>query len=80
MLVCSTMCTAFSQIQALSVECRDPAIVRREFESAKDHVRWVMKLCWIQVREKRYFLFEHHKAATSWKMAEVERVSKMDGV
>ena len=39
-----------------------------------------MKLCAIQVRENRYFLFEHPKTATSWKMAEVQRVSKMDGV
>ena len=65
MLVCSPMCTAFSQLQAINAERRDPAIVRRELESAKDHVRWVMKLCAIQVRENRYFLFELPKTATS---------------
>ena len=75
MLICSPMCTAFSQIQALNVERRDPAVVRRELESAKDHVRWVMKLCSLQARENRYFLFEHPKTATSWKMAEVEKLS-----
>ncbi len=80
LLVGSPMCTAFSQLQAINVARRDPAIVRRELESAKDHVRWVMKLCALQVRENRYFLFEHPKTATSWKMAEVERVSRMDGV
>ena len=80
MLICSPMCTAFSQIQALNVERRDPAVVRRELESAKDHVRWVMKLCAIQLRENRYFLFEHPKTATSWKMAEVLKVANMSGV
>ena len=80
MLICSPMCTAFSQIQALNVERRDPAIVRRELDNAKDHVRWTMKLCALQVREGRYFLFEHPKTATSCKMAEVERVATMKGV
>ena len=74
------MCTALSQIQALNAERRHPAIVRRELESAKDHVIGLMKLCAIQVRENQYFLFEHPKTATSWKMAEIERVSRIDGV
>ena len=65
MLVCSPMCTAFSRLQALNEERRDPAIVRRELECAKDHVRWVMKLCATQVREGRYFLFENPMTATS---------------
>ena len=37
MVMCSPMCTAFSAIQALNKARRDPAIVRRELESAKDH-------------------------------------------
>ena len=68
MIICSPMCTAFSQIQALNVERRDPGVVRRELESAKDHVRWTMKICATQVREGRYFLFEHPRSASSWKM------------
>ena len=39
-----------------------------------------MKFCTLQPREGRYFLFEHNKTATSWKVTEVERVSSMDGV
>ena len=39
-----------------------------------------MKICTIQVRENRDVLFEHPKTATSWKMAEIEKVSRMDGV
>ena len=80
MIVCSPMCTAFSQIQALNVERRDPAVVRRELECAKDHVRWTMRICATQVREGRYFLFEHPKTASSWKMPEVEKVARMAGV
>ena len=80
MLVCSPMCTAFSAIQALNADRRDPAVVRRELEGAKDHVRWVMKIRTLQLREGRYFLFEHPRSATSWKMPEVEKVAGMDGV
>ena len=54
--VSSPMYTAFSQIQALNVEPWDPAIVRREFESAKDHVRCVTKMCAIQVPGEPVFL------------------------
>ena len=70
------MCTAFSRLQALNEERRDPAIVRRELECAKDHMRWVMKLCATQVREGRYFPFEHPMTATSWFMPEVEKVAR----
>ena len=80
MVMCSPMCTAFSQIQALNKERRDPGIVRRELECAKDHVRWVMKVCSLQHREGRYFAYEHPKTATSWKMAEVIKVANMDRV
>ena len=42
-------------------------------------MRWVMELCAIQVCENRYFLFEHPKTVTSWKMAKVERVWRTNG-
>ena len=64
----------------MNEERRDPVIVRGELECAKDHVRWVMKLCATQAREGRYFLFEHSMTATSWFMPEVEKVARMDGV
>ena len=43
-------------------------------------MRWVIKLCALQASENRYFLFEHPKTTTSWKMAEVKKVARMDGV
>ena len=80
MIVLSPMCTAFSQIQAINKGRRDPAVVRRELDEAKDHIRWVMKICAIQARANRYFVFEHPANATSWDMAEVKKVHSMEGV
>ena len=80
MLILSPMCTAFSQIQAINKERRDPAVVRRELDEAKDHIRWVMKLCALQARANRYFVFEHPASASSWEMAEIKKVHDMEGV
>ena len=80
MVMCSPMCTAFSRLQALNEDRRDPKVVRRELESAKDHVRWVMRVCALQHREGRYLLYEHPATATSWQMAEVQKVAKLDRV
>ena len=74
------MCTAFSQIQAINKGRRDPNVVRRELDEAKDHIRWVMRLCAMQARANRYFVFEHPASATSWEMAEIQKVREMPGV
>ena len=80
MVIMSPMCTAFSQIQAINKDRRDPQIVRRELDDAKDHIRWVMKIAALQVRSNRYFAFEHPATATSWLMVEVKKVHDMEGV
>ena len=79
-IILSPMCTAFSQIQAINKGRRDPAVIRREIDDAKDHIRWVMKLCALQHRSNRYFVFEHPAGATSWDMAEVKKVHGLEGV
>ena len=73
MLVMLPMCTAFSQIQAINKDRRGPAVIRRELDEGKDHIRWVMKLCALQHRANRYFAFKHPATATSWDMAEVKK-------
>ena len=80
MIIMSPICTAFSQIQAINKQRRDPKIVRQELDDAKDHIRWVMKIAAIQVRCNRYFAFEHPATATSWDMAEIKKVHDMEGV
>ena len=65
MLVLSPMYIAFFQIQSINKGRRDPAAVRRELDEAKDHSRWVMKLCARRARANRYFVFEHPASATS---------------
>ena len=44
---------------------RDADIIKRELDEAKDHTKFVMRVCATQVREHRYFLFEHPASATS---------------
>ena len=78
-LILSPMCTAFSSMQNINRDRRDPGIVTSELEEAKDHVRWCMKLCALQARSNRYFVYEHPAGATSWSMAEVKKVAAMEG-
>ena len=80
MIVCSPMCTAFVQLQIINKHRRDAEVIKRELDEAKDHIRFVMRVCATQVREHRYFLSEHPAMATSWRMADVKKVQGMDCV
>ena len=79
-LILSPMRTAFSTIQNINKERRDPQTVKKELEDGKDHVRWVMRLCALQHRANRYFALGHPSTATSWEMAEVKKVAALDRV
>ena len=57
----------------INKDSRDPGLVRRELDEAKDHVRCVKRICAMQARANGYFVFEHPASATSWNMAEVCR-------
>ena len=59
MVVCSPMCTAFSQMQNINKNRRDPEVIKRELDDAKDHIRFAMSICATQLREHRYFVFEN---------------------
>ena len=74
------MCTAFSQIQNINKNRQDPAVIRRELDEAKDHMRFVMRVCATQVRENRYFVFEHPDGASSWDMPEVKKIMELECV
>ena len=74
------MCTALTIIRNINYERRDEKVIACEFEDARDHVRWCMKLCRMQAKSNRYFVYEHPAGATSWSMPEVKKVVAADGV
>ena len=74
MVICSPMCTSFSQMQNINKNRRDPETIRRELDDAEDHIQFVMSICATQLREHRYFIFEHVDGASSWQMAEVKKL------
>ena len=74
------MCTAFSQMQNINKNRRDPKDIKRELDDAKDHIRFVMSICATQWRENRYFLFEHPDGASWWDMPEVKKIREASGV
>ena len=79
-IILSPMCTAFSSIQRINRDRRDPEIVHSELEEAKDHVRWCMRFCAMQHRSNRYFVYEHPASASSWFLTEVKKMASASGV
>ena len=53
---------------------RGAAVIKRELDEAKGHVRCVVTVCAAQVRENRFSLSERPATATSWDIAEVKKV------
>ena len=52
----------------------------RKLASAKVHIDFSLKLFETQRRLGNYFLFEHPKSATSWKLNEITEFMKKQGV
>ena len=80
MLICTPMCTAFSNIQNLNKAKRDPDIAAAEIARAREHLKWCCRLYQMQVSRGAYFLHEHPAHATSWKTPEIEEVMGLPGV
>ena len=79
-LIGSPMCTAFSNIQNLNKMRRDPAVIEKEYEKARVHLKWCCRLYQAQIDRGAYFLHEHPAGATSWKLPEVLEVLAREGV
>jgi hypothetical protein len=58
----------------------DDSDVRKKLAEALEHVKFALKLCMIQHREGRLFVFEHPVGATSWGTTMMSEVAKQDGV
>ena len=80
LLIGSPMCTAFSNIQNLNKMKRDPAVVEKEYEKARVHLKWCCQLYMAQINKGAYFLHEHPAGATSWRLPEVLEVLECEGV
>ena len=68
LIICSPPCTKFSRLQALNLYLNDETW-RIEFEKERlkaiKHIDFCIKLCKVQQRRGRYFLFEHPAYADS---------------
>lgn len=71
-IICSPPCTFFSILQGLSVRDETNAEYRRAKAVAILHINFCMELCRTQVKEGRYFVFEHPAEARSRNMPTVQ--------
>ena len=79
LLICSPPCTLFSILQNLNIAVHGPEWERQfqlDREKAIRHLDFCRKLCQLQMKEGRYFLFEHPLSATSWSTAQLNALRK----
>ena len=75
MLIGSPECTAFSTWQRLNeARSKDRVAYQRARTAAALHIKFMMELYDEQIADGHYFLHEHPRYATSWQLAEVERL------
>ena len=73
----SPMCTMFSALQNLSPWTLEK---ERRWTEAREHIKFMMEIYMVQIREGRWFLHEHPAGATSWALDEVVKVMSQEGV
>ncbi|MCR9103517.1 MAG: hypothetical protein NXI25_26465, partial [bacterium] len=78
LLTSSPPCTTFSPLRNVSNGKRDPGVVQEEEELGKARMRTAMKCCKQQREQGAFYLHEHPKPSTSWKMPEVEEEVNRD--
>ena len=76
LLIASPMRAAFSTLQNLNYSKMIAAEVRDKVRVAMEHLDFALKLCEIQARAGRLFMFEHPVAARSWSLKLVKRLYK----
>ena len=72
LVIGSPMCTMFSSLQNLNNN-RDTPEFRQRLKEAESHVEFCIKLYVMQIRGGRYYLHEHPRGATSWKLPVVQK-------
>ena len=66
-LIGSPPCSPFSTWMAINGPKMDPERRRRELEEGRAHLRCMVALYRLQLKEGRHFLHEHPQGAASWK-------------
>ena len=81
MLIGSPDCKAFSSLQAMNeARSRDASAYRIAKEKSIRHINFMVSLYREQIEDGHYFLHEHPRWATSWKLPEVEKLMAMPGL
>ena len=81
LLIGSPMCTQFSTWQYLNYsKSKDQAAMRRARAGACVHLEFVAELYHEQIDGGRYFLHEHPRHATSWKLECMTRLQEIPSV
>ncbi len=81
LLIGSPMCRAFSTWQALNEsKSSNAAAIRVARRQALVHLDFAVSLYTDQVQGGRYFLHEHPRGASSWKVPSMEELRKIPGV
>ena len=80
MIMMSPMCTAFSAIQNINKYRRPKDVIEKEIAEARRHIKFAMRICALQHKHGRYFVFEHPATASSWKLEEIMKIRRLEGV
>ena len=78
-IIGSPECRMFSQMQNINRKYWNEE-KDKMMQEAKEHVKFVMSMYKIQIKEGRFFLHEHPSEASSWFMKEVQEVMNTEGV
>lgn len=73
-IICSPPCTMYSMLHGLNRRHWTQDEYDQKMARAREHIRICMNFCQVQLREGRYFVFEHPAEAKSWKLPEVEEL------
>ena len=80
LLIGSPECRAFCTWQKLNeARCDDAARMRRLRVEAQVHIDFVASLYLEQLQDDLYFLHEHPRWASSWKLPSIEELMKIEG-
>ena len=72
----SPMCAAFSSLQHLNYRNMKAQELIDKIRDAMSHLDFALKMCEVQAKVGRLFLFEHLVQAKSWSLSLVKRLFK----
>ena len=67
LVIGSPPCTMFSNLHNLGRSDRNFEEIEKQYEEAREHLKFCCKVYKLQIESGRYFLHEHPWAAKNWK-------------